>query len=145
AKAKGAKPSAIGHGNIAPMAVHGGATVTAIRRVASLSMAGVARIRFGDASAEAAHAARVALAALGVALDRLTFARPAVWLRSGCDLGTGSEHRGWQRRGGEVEPVELSVEDAGGLFEYARQRAAEAGLGLSDGVVRLRPGTKNLA
>ncbi|MEV0700061.1 type I-U CRISPR-associated RAMP protein Csb1/Cas7u [Saccharopolyspora sp. NPDC050389] len=144
-KAKGAKPSAVGHGNIAPGAAHGGATVAEIRRVASLSMAGLARLRFGDASAEAAHAARVALAALALVLDRLTFEPAGLWLRSGCDLVTTSEQIAWQRRGGDLEPVSVTAAEAVALFGYARQQAAEAGLVMSEEVVRLVPGPKNLA
>ena len=86
AKAKGKKLSEIGHGNIAPNPVPGGVTVSEIRRVGSISLAGLERLRFGDAPAEAASLARAALAALALAGDRLAFGRPSVWLRSGCDL-----------------------------------------------------------
>ena len=56
AKAKGKKLSEIGHGNIAPNPVPGGVTVSEIRRVGSISLAGLERLRFGDAPAEAAVA-----------------------------------------------------------------------------------------
>ena len=92
-KAKGNRLSEIGHGNIAPNPVPGGVTVSEIRRVASISLAGLERLRFGDASAEAACAgprgaggacpgrrpARVR-AAVGVAAVRL---RPGQGHRSG--------------------------------------------------------------
>lgn len=145
-KVKGAvRPSEVGHGNIAPQGAHGGATVADIRRVASLSMAGLARIRFGEAPGEAGHAARVALAALALLLDRMTFSVPALWLRSGCDLVTVSEQMYWQQRGGTLEPFDLDLDQAWSLFDEARERAAEAGLSMSDEIVRLQPGPKNLA
>jgi CRISPR-associated protein Csb1 len=47
-KAKGTKLSEIGHGNIPPNPVPGGVTVREIRRIASISFAGLERQRFGE-------------------------------------------------------------------------------------------------
>ncbi|MCP2261642.1 CRISPR-associated protein Csb1 [Streptoalloteichus tenebrarius] len=142
--AKGEKLSEIGHGNITPVAAHGGVTVESAVRMASLSMAGLARLRFGDAPLEAATAARVALAALALVGDRLAFGGSGLWLRSGCELVVVDEEVAWQRRGGQREPFELGVDEALRVFEQARARAAEHGLVMSDEVLRLRPG-KGLA
>lgn len=134
---KSERLSAIGHGNIAPVRSHGGVTVREVRRLASLSMAGLARLQFGDAPPAAASAARAALAALALLGDRLAFAGPGLWLRSGCELVLVSETAVWHQRGGRTEPVELDVPDAYALFEHARDQAAKHGLPMSDEVVRL--------
>jgi CRISPR-associated protein Csb1 len=141
---KSERLSAIGHGNIAPVPSHGGVTVREVRRVASLSMAGLARLRFGDAEPAAADAAKTALAALALLGDRLAFAGPGLWLRSGCELVLDSESIAWHQRGGHTDPMALDVPEALALFEYARNRAAEQGLPLSEEVVRLTAG-KGLA
>lgn len=139
-KVKGSKLSEIGHGNIAPQFGHGGVTVQGVRRIAALSFAGLARLRFGSADRGVADAARVALAALGLLGDRLAFARPTVWLRSGCELVLREETTGFQQVGDIVDPVDVTVEDLLGLFTLAVEAARSGGLDMSDEVVRLQPG-----
>lgn len=143
-KVKGAKLSEIGHGNIAPQFSHGGVTVKDVRRAASVSFAGLARLRFGPADRTAAEAARVALAALALLGDRLAFARSALWLRSGCELVLERETAGFQQVGGAVDEVPLTADELHGLFTLATDRARSAGVAMSGEVVRLRPG-KGLA
>ncbi len=139
AKAKGTKLSEIGHGNIAPNPVPGGVTVSEIRRTASISLAGLERLRFGDASAEAASLARAALAALALAGDRLAFGRPSVWLRSGCDLAMVTETLGLERPGGAVDDLAVTAQDALDAFDDLRERAAKAGIPMESGTVALEP------
>lgn len=139
AKAKGKKLSEIGHGNIVPNPVPGGVTVSEIRRIASISLAGLERLRFGDASAEAASLARAALAALALASDRLAFGRPSVWLRSGCDLAKVTETLGLERPGGEVDDLAVTARDALGAFDDLRERAAAAGVRMETDTVALEP------
>ncbi|MGH3822970.1 MAG: type I-G CRISPR-associated RAMP protein Csb1/Cas7g [Pseudonocardiaceae bacterium] len=141
-KAKGL--STIGHGNIRPAESHGGVTVRDARRLASLSMAGLARLQFGDAPPAAADAAKAVLAALALLGDRLAFGGPSLWLRSGCELVLVSETVVWHQRGGRTEPMDLDVPGAFALFEYARDQATKQGLPMSDEVVRLTAG-KGLA
>jgi CRISPR-associated protein Csb1 len=124
AKARGKKLSEIGHGNIAPDPVAGGVTVSEIRRTASISLAGLERLRFGDAPAEAAALARAALAALALAGDRLAFGRPSMWLRSGCDLAKVSETLGFERPGGKVDDLAVTAQDALDAFDDLRGRAS---------------------
>jgi CRISPR-associated protein Csb1 len=138
-KAKGGRLSEIGHGNIAPNPTHGGVTVREVRRHAWISFAGLERLRFGDAPAEAATLARAALAALALAGDRLTFGRPSVWLRSGCDLALVSETVGFELAGGERDPIEVSTAEAVAAFEQLRERAATAGLPMATDVVAVTP------
>ncbi|MDH6145895.1 CRISPR-associated protein Csb1 [Kitasatospora sp. GP30] len=143
-KGKTLRASAVGHGMIPPAAGMGGVTVQTIERNATLAMAGLRALRFGDAPREYVRAARALLAALALLGDRLAFAAPAVRLRSGCDLLLVSERIEWVGRGREgvavTEPLELdTVAQALELFEYARSRAEEAGLKWSEGPVRLRP------
>ena len=138
-KAKGTRLSEIGHGHIAPNPTPGGVTVSEVCRTASISLAGLERLRFGDAPEEAAFLARAALAALGLAGDRLAFGRPSVWLRSGCDLARVSETAGLELAGGKIEELEVSAENALGAFHQLRDRAAAAGIPMQDDTIILQP------
>lgn len=143
-KAKGVKLSEIGHGNIAPNSAHGGVTVSSAERIATISLAGLDRLGFGSVPRETAIAARAALAAYALLADRLAFGGPSLWLRSGCELVTMTETLDWVGRGGTMEPIELTTEQAVGLFVEATERSAEAGLPMDMGTVTLTPG-KGLA
>jgi CRISPR-associated protein Csb1 len=142
-KVKGQKLSEIGHGNVVTKvgdkAVHGGVAVTAARRSAWLSLAGLERLRFGDASADAAVLARAALAALALAGDRLAFGRPSVWLRSGCDLVRVSEVLAFEQDLGRREEFELTADEAVGAFGELRERASAAGITMATDTVALEP------
>jgi CRISPR-associated protein Csb1 len=136
---KGQRLSEIGHGNIAPNPVHGGVTLSEVRRIASISFSGLERLRFGDASAEAARSARAALAALALAGDRLAFGGPSVWLRSGCDLAKVSETVGLERPGGDLEEFAVTAQAALDAFNELRERAAAAGVAMETDTVSLQP------
>lgn len=138
-KVKGQKLSEIGHGNVAPNPQHGGVTIAAAQRFATLSLAGLDRIRFGSVSAEAAVAARAVLAGYALVADRLAFGRPALWLRSGCELVLETERLEWVHRGGDAEAFDLSVQEAVELFELAAQHAEKQGLPLETETVVLTP------
>ena len=138
-KAKGKKLSEIGHGNIAPNPVPGGVTVWEIHRVASISFAGLERLRFGDGSAEAANFARAALAALALAGDRLTFGGPSVWLRSGCDLAKVSEQVGFERPDGGLDVLSVSSQDAIGAFHELQDLAGNAEIPMDRDIISLTP------
>ncbi len=130
-KVKGGRLSEIGHGNaLSRDDQPGGVTVEEVRRVGFLSFASLHRLRFPDVSAEAQDAGRAALAALALASDRLAFDRAGVVFRSGCELTTRSAELVWERRGGEVESLSLSVDQALDLFTHAVERAAGAGLAM---------------
>lgn len=143
-KVKGTKLSEIGHGNIAPTPMHGGVTVTEIRRDAWISFAGLERLGFGDASPEAAQLARATLAALALAGDRLAFGRPSVWLRSGCDLTLQNESIAFELAGGERQEIELTTADALAIFTELRDRASAAGVVMATDTIRITP-TRQLA
>ncbi|MBX6723820.1 MAG: type I-U CRISPR-associated protein Cas7, partial [Dactylosporangium sp.] len=100
---------------------------------------GLERLRFGDASGEAAVFARAALAALALVGDRLAFGRPSVSLRSGCDLTRIAESVAFEVAGGGKEPIEVSVDDATAAFLRLRELAAGAGVVMADDVVRVTP------
>jgi CRISPR-associated protein Csb1 len=138
-RAKGTRLSEIGHGHIAPNPTPGGVTVSEIRRDASISLAGLERLKFGDAPGEAAVLARASLAALGLAGDRLAFGRPSVWLRSGCDLARVTETVGLELPGGTIEELEVTAEDALGAFHELSGRAASAGIPMQDDTIILQP------
>jgi CRISPR-associated protein Csb1 len=138
-KKKGSKLSEIGHGNIAPNRVHGGVTVSEIRRVASISLAGLDRLRFGDATAEASNLGRAALAALALAGDRLTFGGPSVWLRSGCDLAKVSESIGLERPGGDLDELAVTAQEALDTFSELRERATAVGITMDTDTISVQP------
>jgi CRISPR-associated protein Csb1 len=142
-KAKGQRLSEIGHGHIAPGEAHGGVTVGEIHRRAWISFAGLERLQFGDANAHAATLARATLAALALVGDRLTFGRPSLALRSGCDLTLVSETLAFEVSGGGREGVDLSAADAISAFRILRTQAADAGVPMDDHVIALTP-TKQL-
>lgn len=131
--------SEIGLGPIPPGKGPGGVTVSSIRREASLSFAGLARLRVADGAA--GRAGRAALAALALLGDRLAFGRAAVFLRSGCDLVLVDERLAWVGRRGE-EAFELTVADAIALLEMAVDRAAAEGLTWDTAPIRLAPMAK---
>lgn len=140
-KGKG-KLSAVGLGSIPPsIAAAGGVTVRAVEREATLSFAGLARIRAGATPAQQ-RAARATIAALAILGDRLAFAAPALFLRSGCDLVLVSESFDWVQRGGRVEPFDVDTSTAQALFAHAADRAADAGLTWSTAAFQLRPQPK---
>lgn len=138
-KEKGKKLSEIGHGHIAPNHTAGGGVVSVVTRRAWVSLAALARIRFGDVSADAAHCARATLLALALVGDRLAFGGPSVWLRSGCDLTKVAGQVGFEGAGGVIEDLEASVSEAIAAFNELRDRTAKAGIGMADDVVELTP------
>lgn len=131
----------LGHGMIPgqPSADSGGVSVRRITRDAVLSLTGLARFSFPLNGSSITTAGRTALAALGLLADRLAFARAGLHLRSGSDLILLSERLEWVRRGGQTEPLELSVDEARELLVEARSRLALAGLEWSGEPVVLRP------
>jgi len=138
-KVKGEKLSEIGHGNVAPNAQHGGVTISSAQRFATLSLAGLDRIGFGDLSRAGAVAARTALAAYALVGDRLAFGGPSVWLRSGCELVLVSEQLVWVQRGGQTVPTQLSRGDALDLLRLAVERAEREGMRWNAETVALTP------
>ncbi|WP_367435022.1 type I-G CRISPR-associated RAMP protein Csb1/Cas7g [Streptomyces celluloflavus] len=141
---KTAKMSELGHGMIPPSEGLGGVSVKAVQRNATLSLAKLAGMRFGEASEEFAATARALVAAIALLGDRLAFAAPALSLRSGCDLVMVSERIEWVRRGHDGSPqgeaLELSTaREALELFRVAEQRAREAGLEWAREALVVRP------
>lgn len=139
-----AKMSELGHGMIPPSEGLGGVSVRTVQRNATVSMAQLAALRFGDADEEFTAAGRALVAAIALLGDRLAFASPAVRLRSGCDLVLTSERVEWVRRGGDggpqTEPLELTTpHQAAELFRIAVERARAAGLTWPAEPLVLRP------
>jgi CRISPR-associated protein Csb1 len=80
------------------------------------------------------------LAATALLGDRLAFAAPSIFLRSGCSLVPLREELAWVGYGGSVQSMELGVTDALGLFELAVHRADEVGFPWMTDPVLLEPG-----
>lgn len=140
--AKGAKKlSNLGHGSIPPSVVAtGGVSCRQIIRTATLGFAGIARLRFASLEPASARAARTLLAALALVGDRLAFARPGIFLRSGCELVLESEELVWVGTSGDT----LSL-DRRGAVELVAQAVAvvrETGVPWDTEPVRLRPGAE---
>lgn len=135
--------SKVGHGNIMPSTTHGGVTISGARRQGWLSLAALDNLRLGTVSPEAARLAKAALAALALAGDRLAFAGPSLWLRSGCDLVRTEQRVVFVSPEGE-EPLEIGTAEALEAFAELRERAAEAGLAMSTDTYPLEP-QSNLA
>ncbi|WP_028649023.1 type I-U CRISPR-associated RAMP protein Csb1/Cas7u [Nocardiopsis sp. CNT312] len=138
-KTKGQRLSELGHGNIAPNYAHGGVAITGAQRSAWLSLAALARLRFGDASHEAARLARATLAALALAGDRLAFGGPSVWLRSGCDLVRTGHRLAFEGEDGKAEEVSLTAGQAIEVFHELRDRTDRAGIAMSEQTIALTP------
>ncbi len=138
--AKGAKKlSQLGHGSIPPSVVEtGGVSCRQITRTATVGFAGIARLRFASLDPVAARAARTLLACLALAADRLAFARPGIFLRSGCELTLSSETLGWVGTSGD----ELGLDRAGAvdLLRHAIDVFGATGVVWSAEPVRLVPG-----
>lgn len=139
AKTKGEKLSERGHGNIAPNPAHGGVSITGARRAGWLSMAALARLRFGDAPVEAVRLARATLVALALAGDRLAFGGPSVWLRSGCDLIHTGQRLVFEGEGRAREEISLGAGEAIEAFHELRERTAKAGITMSQETIALEP------
>lgn len=138
-KVKGEKLSEIGHGNVAPNAQHGGVTISSAQRIATLSLAGLDRVGFGDLPREAAVATRAVLAAYALLADRLAFGGPSLWLRSGCELVLVSERLEWVMRGGQTVATQLSRAQALELLAVSVERAAKQGLTWHTTTIALQP------
>lgn len=138
--AKGAKKlSALGHGSIPPSVVEtGGVSCRQITRTATLGFAGIARLRFASLEPAAARAARTLLAAVALAGDRLAFARPGIFLRSGCELVLESENMAWV--GTSTEALALDRRTALDLVGHAVAELRQTGVAWETEPVRLLPG-----
>jgi CRISPR-associated protein Csb1 len=139
-KTKGNRLSEIGHGNALDSGgAHGWVTISGGRRMAEVSFAALERVRFGAADDETSARARAALAALALLGDRLAFAKPSWFFRSGCDLVPVRETLAWERAGGELEEFLLDRRAAIALFQHAVEEAKKAGMEMAADVVTLTP------
>lgn len=145
AKGAGKKASEHGHGMIPPQASGGGVSIRRALRRAHVNLVGLAKLSFGEglqtASPEQDRAARAVLAALALLGDRLAFDRPALFLRSGCELVTLDSRLRWHQRGGSHEDLTLLTQDAAALLEHSVAAAKATGLQWPERPVLLRPGS----
>lgn len=139
------RPAEINHGNIAPSidALAGGVTISAARQTTVLSLAALRRLKFADASREAAVAARTAVAALGVAAMAYGYEMDFD-LRSRCLLiPEQSPLIEFMRRDGtEPEVVEIDRAASAELVSQAANGAAEVGIGWETDEIKLLPAPK---
>ncbi len=138
------KLSELGHGMVPgePEEATGGVSAKRITRDAVISFPGLARFGFPTDDGDATVEGRVVLAALALLGDRLAFSRPGLHLRSGADLGLVEEELAWVKRGGELEPLELSPDEARQLFVTARDRLRDAGLEWDPEPIVVKPTAK---
>ena len=130
---KTGKPSEANHGNVTPSISEGGFTLSKARQTTTLSLAVLRRLRFplngaADSEPDTDLAARIALAALGLAAGSL--ARVDTDLRSRCQLFAEQESV-WQlldRPGATAQEFDLDPEAALQLLDQAVSEAKDAGL-----------------
>ncbi len=139
------QPSKINHGNITPSidGLAGGVTISSARQTTVISFAALRRLKFANASREAAVAARAAVAALGVAAIAYSYEMD-LDLRSRCLLVP--EHplsaELILRDGSEPQAVGIGRTTSAALVERAADEAAAAGLGWTTDEIRLVPAPK---
>jgi CRISPR-associated protein Csb1 len=149
------KPSAVNHSNVTPSVdtFAGGVTFEYAVQTVVLSLPALRRLRFATAldgtaladRSKAEHAARVALAALGVAA--IVHQRDRGYdLRSRCLLvPEGGLVLEIVRADGKVEARELSSARANALLGKAQEAAATAGLPWQREPIKLKPAPKLVA
>lgn len=129
-KAGGSKKSEslgeIGHGQIPfDSGALAGVSFRAVQQQATVSFAGLRRIRCVDPATSAAG--RALLAALGIAAHAVAFGRPFS-LRSGCDLRPAHQRWRWIGPEGEAEMAPVRAEAAVALVAACAARARASGL-----------------
>lgn len=139
------QPSKINHGNIPPRidAQSGGVTVSKAVQTTVLSFATLRKLHFKGYNDEAESAARVAIAALGIAAIALQ--RKADFdLRSRCLLvPAGPPHMELLGRDGSSSGnITVDTDHAASLLDKATTRAKDAGIGWEDEEIRLVPAPK---
>jgi CRISPR-associated protein Csb1 len=149
------KPSAINHSNVTPSIdeLAGGVTCAYIQQTTVLSLPALRRLRFpfdvagepldGERRAEAEHAARVCVAALGLAAMAL-LREEGYDLRSRCMLVPEgpSSVEAVSSDGGDPVFHALSVDSALELLEAAHARAQDLGFGWEREPMKLVPSKK---
>ena len=127
--AKKVRPSEINHGNITPTVTPLGVTCAYAEHRTVLTLAGLRRLRFGDAERDAAG--RALLAALGLVALTEQDAR-GYTLRSRCDLVCdGAAALELVHADGTTEPVELDRTAARELYRETYAAAKQAGFRFS--------------
>ncbi|MXY77403.1 MAG: type I-U CRISPR-associated protein Cas7 [Acidimicrobiia bacterium] len=145
-KTKGdGKPSEINHGNVTPFidSLSGGVTITSAIQTTVISLAALRRLRFAGHDRSTETAARVAVAALGVAA--IAYQHEMDYdLRSRCLLVPEHPPRielvG--RDGSAPEVVAIDRSSAAGILDAAAERAADSGIGWESDEIRLVPAPK---
>lgn len=138
--AKKVRPSEINHGNIAPTVTKLGVTCDYVEQTSVVTLAGLRRLRFGDASQTSA--ARGVLAALGLVALLEQDARGYA-LRSRCDLVCdGVAPLELVKSDGATDEIELTLEDARALYNECVANARKAGFTLASAPLVLKPQAK---
>lgn len=156
-KGKPGKPSAINHSNVAPTidTTSGGVTLDFAQQTVVLSLAALRRLRFQtdvsgkrlerEIRAQAEHAVRTALAALGLAAVVLQRAR-GYDLRSRSvlvpDPGGPLMLEVLPADGGEPARYSMTSPEARSLLEKAHEKAKKVGFGWEREPLRLKPAPK---
>jgi len=141
------QPSKINHGNIPPSidAQAGGVTISNAQQTTVVSFAALRRLRFKGYDHESETAARIAVAALGVAAIAYQYEMDFD-LRSRCLLlPTHPPRLELLRRDGSAgEVVEVDRASSAQILEEAAKHAAVVGIGWKSDEIRLMPAPKLL-
>jgi CRISPR-associated protein Csb1 len=138
--AKKVRPSEINHGNIAPTVQNLGVTCDYIEQTSVVTLAGLRRLRFGNA--DRSLAARSLLASLGL-LALLEQDARGFALRSRCDLVCdGAAPLELVKFDGSTEQIELDLNAARALYNDCVSAVRKAGFTFSAEPLKLKPQAK---
>lgn len=123
--AKKVRPSETNHGNIAPTIQPLGVTCDHAEHRATITLAGIRRLRFGGGKRDAAGQALVASLGLLAMAEQDTYGYA---LRSRCDLVCeGAASLELVHRDGQTALIEIDLDLARQLYQQAYQEAEDAG------------------
>ena len=143
---KAVSPSEVNHGNIPPTIDDnaGGVTISRAEQTVVISMPAFRRLRFpvqGEYKRDYDEAARLVLVSLSLVASTLA-SESGLDLRSRCLLWP-TETMKWEllsKPGSEPDAVEITSEQAIGLYNDAVEEATKVGLPYRTDAVSLRPG-----
>lgn len=128
---KKAKPSDVIHGNIPPKIDNQGVTIDRAQQTTTITLAGIRKLSFPSEAGETTHDRDVAAWTTLVALALCAITendKNGYALRSRCDLYPKSSKTEVVHNNGDIEEVDITVEDAKKLLDEAATAAKERGL-----------------
>ncbi len=126
-----AKPSDVMHGNIPPQIANQGVTIDYAQQTTTITFAGIRKLSFPDESGKTTHERDVAAWTTLVALALCAITendKKGYALRSRCDLYPKSSKTEIVHNNGDIDEVDITVEDSKKLLDETTATAKEFGL-----------------